>query len=160
MVPNRGGILPREDFMNPIKEFPLNCNYCMLSIHCKCCTCCLSWHLLFQLIISRCIVTITAFFTNVSAIIWQQIFLVPLLWIKLLSSTKTIVPVVINSSLWTRTTGGGMKSSEMSKRRNAEKKLGTTGYKRMFISNKVGWACAAKAGRLGSIPDRVTPKTW
>jgi len=40
--------------------------------------------------------------TNISAI-WQQIFFVPLLLIKLLSSIKTIVPIVVNTSLWTRT---------------------------------------------------------
>jgi len=41
--------------------------------------------------------------TNFSAIVWQQIFFVPLLLIRFLSSIKTIVPIVVNTSLRTRT---------------------------------------------------------
>jgi len=39
--------------------------------------------------------------TNFSAIIWQQIVFVSLLLIKLLSSIKTIVPIVVNTNLRT-----------------------------------------------------------
>ena len=52
---------------------------------------------------------------NISAIISQQIVYVPLLLMKLLSSIKTIVPIVFNSntSLRIQTVRGGMKSSKL-----------------------------------------------
>jgi len=104
----------------------------------------------------------TFLLTKYSAIIWQQIVFVPLALIKLLSSIKTIVPIVVNTSLRTRTTSftligkrqvrkniledqifrqtrvigeewkrvlchkGGMKSSKISKGRNATKRLEIT----------------------------------
>jgi len=39
--------------------------------------------------------------TSFSAIIWQQIFFVPLLLIRFLSPIKTIVPIVVIISLQT-----------------------------------------------------------
>jgi len=70
---------------------------------------------------------------NFSVIISQQIVFVPLLLIKLLSSTKTIVPFVLNTSLWTRAGEEwkfhrrGTKSSKWAKGRMDQKRLGTTG---------------------------------
>jgi len=60
----------------------------------------------------------TFFLTNFSAIIWQQMVLVPIWLIKCLSSTETIV---INAS--TNPNRGEMKSSKMRKGRNASKKV-------------------------------------
>jgi len=91
-----------------------------LPVDCKCCTFFKSWHWLFELVIH--FGGLSHFLlTNFSAIIWQTVF-VPLLLIKLLSSMKTIVPIVVNTNLPTRTREdwkfhrGGMH----------QKRLGTT----------------------------------
>jgi len=95
--------------MSSGEEFPLFSSV-TYSVYRKCCISFLSWHWLFQLVISlyRLFVSYlvdyhTVLLTNLSAIIWQQIVFVPLFLNKLLSSIKTIVPIVVNTSLGTRT---------------------------------------------------------
>jgi len=67
----------------------------------------------------------------------NKIVLVPLLFIKLLSSIKTIVPIVVNTILRTRTgeewklhrgrikSEGRSENFQNDKRRNASKKVGS-----------------------------------
>jgi len=90
----------------------------------------------------------TLLLTNFSAFIGQQIVFVPLLLINLLSSIKTIVLIVVNTSLLTQTIRRWMKStvmrrgiktfrwrmksSKISKWRNASKKVGDHCYRIMF----------------------------
>ena len=70
--------------------------------------------------------------TNFSAIIWQQIVFVPLLLIKLLSSIKTVVPGVVNTSQRTRTgenercLGKEWKVPKWAKGGMKQKRLGAT----------------------------------
>jgi len=131
VVPNRGGISPQGGIswvQGRIFHFIVNYSLQVL-------------YVIFKLTLALSISYITIFarysvsyhtflLTNFSAIIWQQIDFVPLLLIKFLSSIKTVVPIVVNTSVRTRTREeravhrGGMQSPKMSKGRNASKKVG------------------------------------
>ena len=106
-----------------------------LPIHYKCCTSfqvvISSFNYLFHFIFVSFLVEYhTVLLTNFSSMIWLQIVYVLLLLINLLSSIKTVVPIVVNTSLRIRPgeewnfQRGGVKNSKMSKIRNASKKVG------------------------------------